>query len=100
MFLRKRYFPQIHKNVEPSPEQPDNNRRNVDVQQRHISGSQQPNDQRKHVSVHMRSTGVAIDGRVFVGFRRDVLQDLEGALDFHGHHYQQKGKPRFRPTDV
>lgn len=42
----------------------------------------------------MCSTSVATDGWIFVGIWRHVLEDLEGALHFHGHYYQQKGKLR------
>jgi len=83
---------QVHKNVQPSLEQFNNHRSYVDLQQCHISGSQQPDDQHKHVSVHMCGAGVVADGRVFTGIRCDVLENLEGALHFYGHHHQQKGE--------
>lgn len=83
---------QVHKNVQPTLEQFNNHRSYVDVQQCHISGSQQPDDQHKYVSVHMCCAGVVADGWVFTGIRCDVLQNLEGALHFYRYHNQQKGE--------
>lgn len=83
---------QVHQNVQSTSEQFDHHRLHFDVQQCHISGPQQSDDQRQHVPVHMRGASVVANGRVLVGVRRDVLENLEGALHIHGYHDQQKGK--------
>jgi len=40
----------------------------------------------------MCGAGVVADGRIFIGFRGDVLENLESALHLYGHHHQQKGE--------
>lgn len=42
----------------------------------------------------MRGQGVVADGRFLTGFRRHVLQNLEGPFHIHRHHHQQKGNAR------
>lgn len=83
---------QVHKNVQPTLEQLNYHWGYVDVQQCHIPRSQQSDDQYKHVSLHLCCASVVADGWIFIGVWCDVLENLEGALDFHGHHHQQKSK--------